>query len=74
MGEAALRLRLEYLFGMGQGRHVDHCVAKYLGIKHRERKSVAGHRKLGYLVGVPDRLLEKFSNFYLALALGPGAK
>ncbi len=56
--------RLEQLFGLGQGRHVDRCVAAFLGVPYRVCKSPAGNRKAGYLCGVPQRFVEKYQNYY----------
>ncbi len=64
---AAMRfglLRLEYIFGMGQGRHLDRCVAAFLGTPYLVCKSPVGHRKAGYLCGVPQRFVRKYPNFY----------
>ena len=47
--EAFFRLlkKLEHLFGMGHGRHVDRCVAAFLGQPQLACRSPAGHRKTG---------------------------
>ena len=58
--------RLEWLLGMGQGRIVDQGCAEHLGLQWLGCKSPAGHRKIGYLAGVPDRYMKKFSTFYHA--------
>ena len=59
--------RLEWLLGMGQGRIVDKGCAEHLGLHWLGCKSPAGHRKIGYLAGVPDRYIKKFANFYHSL-------
>jgi len=54
---------------MGQGRIVDKGCAEHLGLSWLGCKSPAGHRKIGYLAGVPDRYIQKFKNFYHSLLL-----
>ena len=63
----ALLKKLECLFGLGHGRHIDRCVAAFLGQPHLACKSPAGHRKTGYLCGVAERYLHKFQNFFYDL-------
>ena len=41
--------KLEQMFGLGHGRHVDRCVAAFLGQPHLACRSPAGHRKTGRL-------------------------
>ena len=60
-------IRLEYVFGLGQGRYIDRCVASHLQMPYRVCKSPVGHRKLGYLTGVPERFLFKYKNYYHSL-------
>lgn len=61
--------RLEHSFGMGQGRYLDQQVADYLEVPYFVCRSPVGHRKVGYLCGVPQRFVKKFSNFYHSLLL-----
>ena len=56
---------LERAFGLGQGRHVDRCVAQFVGVRFLACKSPCGTRKVVYLCGVPERFLEKFKTFYV---------
>jgi hypothetical protein len=59
--------QLEHIFGLGQGRHLDRCIASYLGVEFRACQSTGGTRKVVYLCGVPQRLLVKFRTFYIGL-------
>lgn len=43
----AMLKKLEHLFGLGHGRHVDRCVAAFLGVPQLACRSPAGHRKTG---------------------------
>ena len=60
---------LEHLFGLGQGRHLDRCIASYLGVKFLSCQTACGTRKVVYLSGVPERYIHKFKRFYLGLLL-----
>ncbi len=58
---------LEHCFGLGHGRHLDRSVAAFLGETPLACKSPAGHRKTGYLCGVPERFLQKYRNFFYGI-------
>ncbi len=59
--------RLRDVFGLGQGRFIDKAVTAFLGLDYKVPRTPAGHRKLGYLCGVPERFLEKFESLYYAM-------
>ena len=42
-----MQKKLEHLFGLGHGRHVDRCVAAFLGQPQLTCRSPVGHRKTG---------------------------
>ncbi len=58
---------LEHCFGLGHGRHLDRSVAAFLGEAQLACKSPAGHRKTGYLCGVPERFLQKYRNLFYGI-------
>ncbi len=60
----SLLKNLEHSFGLGHGRHLDRSVAAFLGETQLACKSPVGHRKTGYLCGVPERFLQKYRNFF----------
>ncbi len=63
----AMLKQLEHSFGLSHGRHLDRCVAAFLNQRHMVCKTPAGHRKMGYMCGVPERFLHKFENFFYGL-------
>ena len=60
---------LEHCFALGHGRYIDRSMAAFLGEPYRVCETQVGHRKMGYLIGVPERFLVKFRNFYHSLQI-----
>ncbi len=64
---ASLLKDLEHVFGCGHGRYVDRSVSAFLHLQHWVCKTPCGTRKTGYLSGVPERFLDKFSTFFFGI-------
>ena len=60
-----LSKHLENLFGLGHSRHLDRAVSSFLGLSFLSCKSQCGTRRIVYLAGVPERLTQKFRQFYV---------
>jgi len=77
-GHGWWRKKLEAILGLGQGRYLDRAVASFLekpnenlwqNTSHRICKTPVAHRKGGYLLGVAERYLRKYVNYYHAVLL-----
>lgn len=61
--------RMEHFFALGQGRHMDRCVASFLGQKYLVCKTPAGNRNWGYMISVAERYLVKLPNYFFAMLI-----
>lgn len=59
-----LSKHLENIFGLGHARHLDRAVSTFLGLQFLSCKTQLGTRRIVYLAGVPERLTQKFKQFY----------
>lgn len=60
-----LSKQLENIFGLGHARHLDRAVSTFLGMQFLTCKTQCGTRRVVYLAGVPERLTQKFRQFYV---------
>jgi hypothetical protein len=61
--------KLEHVFGMGQGRSIEHGTAEYLGTRVLSFKTPVRTRKGTSLLHCVSRYLGKFQNLYYAMKL-----
>ena len=59
--------QLEFVFGLGHGRHVSRCVAAFLEEPNLACMTPCGTRRAGYLAVVPRRFLIKYRQYYCGL-------